>query len=173
MFVNVFLPRYTKTLDIISTMCYVSLSLIQPLLMKVQSAYMDSQSTNPTNNSLTQSQRDFLVILEQKLGIITHAADAAKIHRTTVYDWLKQPAFAAAVKQLDEAKKDFGESLFLQQMKEGNTACILHFVKTKCKERGYGESREHGFDKRASELLAQLFAPDAETDCGEDTEGTQ
>ena len=78
----------------------------------------------------------------KSFGIITKAAAAAEISRQTFYDWLNNdPEFKEAI---DNAKPedyflDFVEDMFLQLIKQGNTAATIFALKTKGKGRGYVE----------------------------------
>lgn len=81
-----------------------------------------------------------LEALEKCLGIVSDAAKVAGIDRTTHYRWLNDdPEYKAAVEELDNVSLDFAESCLFKQMKEGNAASIIFFLKTKGRGRGYIE----------------------------------
>jgi hypothetical protein len=81
-----------------------------------------------------------------KLGIITDACRLVGIERKTHYRWLESdPKYKEATKDADIVLKDFGEKALIQIMSEKNPQAILHFNKTKNRDRGYGDqlSLEH------------------------------
>jgi len=81
--------------------------------------------------------------LELNLGIVTDACEAVNISRTTHYAWLKDdPEYAEKVRAIDEKLCDFIESKFVKKLKDEDTNCILHGLKTKCRKRGYGEIKK-------------------------------
>lgn len=82
-----------------------------------------------------------LQALESSLGIITSACKAAGIPRRTFYSWMeKDPKFAERVNEITEMAVDFTESALLKKIKEGDTTAIIFHLKTKGKNRGYGQS---------------------------------
>lgn len=84
-----------------------------------------------------------LKALEQSLGIVTTACLAAGISRDTHYRWLnKDKKYAAAVKQVSEIVVDFAESHLFKQIRRGEVASTIFFLKTKARDRGYIEKRD-------------------------------
>ena len=78
--------------------------------------------------------------LEQQLGIITAAAKQAGIDRKTHYRWLESdPEYKEAAEAIPEIVLDFAENSLYKQIKEGNVAATIFFLKTRGKERGYIE----------------------------------
>jgi len=81
--------------------------------------------------------------LEKTLGVVTPACELVGISRQTHYDWLKDDEeYAVAVKSLEDLAIDFAESSLHQQIKDGQTASTIFYLKTKGKKRGYIEKQE-------------------------------
>jgi hypothetical protein len=90
-----------------------------------------------------KKKQAMLVALEQSLGVVTPACKSVDIARETHYRWLKEDEeYAEAVKQLDDVAIDFAESQLHKQIKSGQTASTIFYLKTKGKKRGYIEKQE-------------------------------
>jgi len=62
-----------------------------------------------------------------------------RIQRRSFRRWKqKDPEFERACYETEEGVKDKAEMLLQIKMREGNTKAIIFFLKTKCKDRGYG-----------------------------------
>jgi len=65
------------------------------------------------------------------------------ISRNCYYDWRKQdPIFEEAIVELEESLMDFAETMLYKGIKEGKTAELIFYLKTKGKKRGYVERLE-------------------------------
>ena len=94
-------------------------------------------------NKTEQSKKSVIAALEKSLGIATTACRIAEVSRTQFYHWIKtDEAFAAAVKDIEDVVLDFAESQLHKQIKEGNPASTIFYMKTKGKKRGYIERTE-------------------------------
>lgn len=81
-------------------------------------------------------------LIESK-GNISEACKAAGIARRTFYIWKDDdPEFAEHVDEITESTIDAVEGYLMEQMKAGNPACIIFFLKTRAKHRGYVEKTE-------------------------------
>jgi len=90
-----------------------------------------------------KKKQAMLIALEQSLGVVTPACKSVDIARETHYRWLKEDEeYAEAVKQLDDVAIDFAESQLHKQIKSGQTASTIFYLKTKGKKRGYIEKQE-------------------------------
>ena len=67
------------------------------------------------------------------------AARLCNITFASVQSWLEDPNFRELLKELEWQKKNFFENAFLQKVAEGDSAAIIHAVKTQLKDRGYNE----------------------------------
>lgn len=90
-----------------------------------------------------KAKEQLLEALKQNLGIVSAACRACNISRKTYYEYYNtDPDFADKADDVVEMQKDFGESALFKKMKDGDTAAIIFFAKTRLKDRGYIERRE-------------------------------
>jgi hypothetical protein len=88
-------------------------------------------------------KKAMLEALEKSLGVVTTAARAAGIERTTHYVWMKEDAeYKEAVDSISDLAIDFVESHLHQLIQGGDTAATIFYLKTKGKKRGYVERQE-------------------------------
>ena len=74
------------------------------------------------------------------MGNVSESCSIAGISRQIFYNWMdKDPEFAEAVEEVNEANVDFVESALLQKINDGDTTTIIFYLKTKGKSRGYVE----------------------------------
>lgn len=84
-----------------------------------------------------------LEALAKNLGVVTPALAEVGIVRSTYYEWLKNDEeFRAQVEDMPDLALDFAESQLLQNIKSGSDACVIFYMKTKGKKRGYIERNE-------------------------------
>jgi hypothetical protein len=92
---------------------------------------------------LDTKKEALLAALTKCKGIVTDACKAAKIPRSTHYNWLKTDAeYQQAVEDLNEIALDFGEKMLFKLMENENATAVIFFLKTKGKKRGYVERQE-------------------------------
>jgi len=91
---------------------------------------------------MAKDKGKFLEVFASKLGNVSKACEAANISRQTYYDWMKDETFANQVEEVREGLIDFAEHQLLSNIKDGRTAEILFYLKTKGKKRGYIERQE-------------------------------
>jgi hypothetical protein len=95
------------------------------------------------NGNRHLKKESIIAALEQSLGVVTTACKATDIPRSTFYKWLgEDKEFAKDVKDISNIALDFAESQLHKQMREGNTAATIFYLKTKGKKRGYIERQE-------------------------------
>ena len=69
---------------------------------------------------------------------------ALGVARKTFYDWKKtKPKLVEALNEVDESLLDFAESKLMKKIDEDDTTCILFYLRTKGKDRGYVERVEN------------------------------
>lgn len=79
--------------------------------------------------------------LKKCLGIKSQAAAMCGYERHIIDRWARvHPEFKEALDEVVEMQKDFVEAKFLQLIRDGETSCIIHYMKTKCRDRGYGHN---------------------------------
>jgi hypothetical protein len=90
-----------------------------------------------------KSKDKFLENFKLSLGNISISCEASGISRQTYYNWLKQDAeFQQTCKDIEERNLDLAEMKLLNAIREGKTAELLFYLKTKGKKRGYVERQE-------------------------------
>lgn len=92
--------------------------------------------------ALKRKQKALIEALNKTLGSITKSCKAVEISRNTYYQWLKQPEFAEAVRDLPEIRIDVIEDCLLKNAIEGNVTAQIFFLKAQAKHRGYVEKQE-------------------------------
>lgn len=105
---------------------------------------MDSEKVDKRADKTDANKKKALEALKSTMGNITAACSAAGVNRQHFYTWRdNDPDFEQEVKNISESAIDMGETALMKQIQDGNTACIIFFLKTRGKERGYVERMEH------------------------------
>lgn len=87
-----------------------------------------------------QQKKIMLDALVKNLGIITKSCEATGVKRNTFYLWLKtDDNFAKEVAELGDIALDFVEDKLMANIRKGDVASIIFYLKTKGKKRGYNE----------------------------------
>ncbi len=90
-----------------------------------------------------KSKEKFLDNFKLSLGNISISCEASGISRQTYYNWRKQDAeFSQTCDDIEERNLDLAEMKLLNAIREGKTAELLFYLKTKGKKRGYVERQE-------------------------------
>jgi hypothetical protein len=88
-------------------------------------------------------KRAMIKALEKSLGVVTSACKDAKIDRVTHYRWLQSDEeYKRKVDDIENVAIDFAESRLFGNIKNGDVASTIFFLKTKGKQRGYTEKQE-------------------------------
>ena len=86
-----------------------------------------------------------IAALKETKGLLTLAARKAGVSYTTVNRYAKDfPSVRQAVEEAKESMTDFVEGKLFQKISHGDTACIIFYLKTQAKKRGYIERQEIG-----------------------------
>ena len=94
-------------------------------------------------NKTVHHKKAIIEALEQSLGVVTTACKKVGVGRTTFYGWLDSDAeFKKAVEDIQNIALDFVESQLFKNIKEGKSAEMIFYLKTKGKNRGYVERIE-------------------------------
>ena len=105
---------------------------------------------NKQNSTLKTNMLD---ALEKSLGVVTTACKTVGIDRGTHYNWMRADSeYAEQVEALEGLVLDFAESQLHKQIKAGNTASTIFFLKCKGKKRGYVENN----DKESKNITISL-----------------
>ena len=95
-----------------------------------------------TNKSL-QYKKELLKAMEQCHGIVSDACKSVGISRVTYYKYYSDDKeFKESIDEIEGTVLDFVEGELFKKIKGGDTACIIFYLKTKGKKRGYIERQE-------------------------------
>ena len=120
--------------------------------------FTDSQLSDELLEGLQENQREFLVAYAGTALNVKRACETANISRTTFYHWMNTSnTFALAVHDLKEGLKDDVESVMVKMIATGNVPLLIHFSKTKMKERGYIEGAPQEVDDYESGFMKSLI----------------
>lgn len=87
-----------------------------------------------------KAKAQMLEQLELSLGVIDPACRVVGITRKTYYDWIRTDLeFKEAAEAIGEKALDFVEYELYKQIRNGNTAATIFYLKTKGRKRGYIE----------------------------------
>jgi len=104
-----------------------------------------SDNTDTLKGDTVTERRKLNVIdaLVESHGIVTPALKATNTPRSTFYDWkAADPVFKQLVDDTHEIAIDTVESAFFDNIKSGNVAAQIFYLKTRAKNRGYVERFE-------------------------------
>lgn len=97
----------------------------------------------PKVNRVQHNKNALLDALEKSLGVVTSACKSVGVDRTTFYNYYNtDPKFRDAVDSIENIALDFAESQLHKQIRDGNVAATIFYLKTKGKKRGYIERSE-------------------------------
>ena len=95
-----------------------------------------------TNKSL-QYKKLLIGAMEQCHGIVSDACKSVGVSRVTYYKYYNEDlVFKEAIDETECAVLDYVEGELFNKIKLGDTACIIFYLKTKGKKRGYIERNE-------------------------------
>lgn len=87
-------------------------------------------------------KENFLLALEKSGGIITPAAQNAKVSRQTIFHWRKEDAdfnakVTAKIEEVTEMVLDVAEAALMKNIQNGDMNAIKFYLSTKGRGRGY------------------------------------
>ena len=86
----------------------------------------------------------FLEAYENSTCNVSVCCKKIGISRNCFYQWKKEDDdFSESITELEEGLMDFAETMLYKGIKEGKTAELIFYLKTKAKGRGYVERHEH------------------------------
>lgn len=104
-----------------------------------------------------KNAKKLIEALRKCLGIKSQAAAMCGYERHIIDRWAKKHEdFAKQVEEVIEVQKDFVEAKFLQLIRDGDASCIIHYMKTKCKDRGYGKNVDITTNGRPLDLKFEI-----------------
>ena len=95
------------------------------------------------DHGIRARQHLFLYALTQSMFNVSQSLRKLGIPRKTYEHWCSgDPEFAELMDEIHWHKANYFESAFIGRVSAGDTAAILHAVKTKCRDRGYNDRVE-------------------------------
>lgn len=90
----------------------------------------------------------FIEAFEATAGNISASCKKLNISRETYYRWCREDQeFREKIDETQESLLDLAETMLIKNIREGRTAEIIFFLKTKGKKRGYIERTEIEIEK--------------------------
>lgn len=109
------------------------------------------------------TQKEIISVYEKKGCNVTATCKALGINRTTFYNWRKRSEkLDAMLEEVEESIIDYAESKLVEHIQEGDTTCLIFFLKTKGKKRGYVEKVEQDVTVNPFLELMQAATSDGE-----------
>jgi len=104
---------------------------------------MATNGNNGNSKKREQTAQHIIEAIGKAAGLLTVAAKNSGISYTTVNRYVHDfPSVAQAVHQAKERMLDFAEGKLYEKIKGGDNICILFYLKTQGKARGYIERQE-------------------------------
>jgi len=98
---------------------------------------------NVISKKRQDTAKKIIAAIKESKGFLTLAAQKAGVSYITVWRYTQDfPLVKQAVEEAKETMTDFVESKLFEEIRKGNTACIIFYLKTKGKSRGYIERHE-------------------------------
>lgn len=109
------------------------------------------------------THKELISVYEKKGCNVTATCKALGINRTTFYNWRKRSErLDAMLEEVEESIIDYAESKLVEHIQEGDTTCLIFFLKTKGKKRGYVERVEQDVTVNPFLELMQSATSDGE-----------
>lgn len=94
-------------------------------------------------NRIAYNKNQLVEAMKKSLGIVTNACQMCGISRETYYKYMENdPEFRKQIEDIENVQTDFVESQFMKNIKNGDSSCIIYYMKTKGRKRGYSERTE-------------------------------
>lgn len=104
---------------------------------------MNNNDTNKLSKKRQDTAQRIIKALGESRGLLTMAARRAGVSYPTVKRYAAEfQSVKDAVQAAKESMADFTEGKLFKKISDGDTACIIFYLKTQCKARGYIEKQE-------------------------------
>ena len=115
---------------------------------------MDKNTQNKLTKLTKKDKKERLVkLLEANLGHISKSCKELNIARQTYYDWCSEDEdFKIECDNVSESLLDIAEHKLMTKIEEGDNTCIIFFLKTKGRSRGYDEKQQIELIKPISDI---------------------
>lgn len=101
------------------------------------------KSTEAIRARQAKQKVEFIDAFAKSLALVASACRKVGITRATFYNWYNEDKeFAEKIDEIKELSKDSVEARIYSKIKDGDTAMIIFYAKTKMKDRGYVERHE-------------------------------
>ena len=105
---------------------------------------------NTEQERTTEKKKLFVETFMSTLANISVCCKKIGVSRQTFYSWRNtDKAFAEEIFNAQEELIDFAETILFKKVRDGSTAELIFFLKTKGKARGYYERQEITTDQKA------------------------
>lgn len=95
--------------------------------------------------------------IEAAGGIVVEAAEKLGCTPKTVYQYIKRhPDLEDARNEAREITLDLAESELIKKIKAGDTTCIIFYLKTQGKHRGYVEKQDIGVTNSGDVVIFEI-----------------
>ena len=91
-------------------------------------------------------------------GNISVASKSLGASRSNVYAWIKDYDLKDVIQKGRDKAIDFAENKLMKKINEGDTACLIFFLKTQGRKRGYTEKQEIDINANMKKLPEWLDA---------------
>lgn len=119
-------------------------------------------------NSTKARKAAMIQALTKCMGVVTAACKMVGIDRRIHYTWLKRDSkYSEAVESIADIALDFAEAKILENIKAGDVASIIFYLKTKGKHRGYTENKPPNEPAALPPTIDWWSKPENETATGD------
>ena len=92
--------------------------------------------------------RNFISLYLENKCHLTKSCEQAGIHKTTFYNWMKDPIFAEKMKDIEESIIDTAEAKLIAMLESGDRWALKYWLSHKGLHRGWQDKQE--IDLKAS-----------------------
>ncbi len=104
---------------------------------------MANKGRKATRRRMSKQKEEFIEAFAKSLALISSTCRKVGISRPTFYNWYNSDElFAEQIDDIRELCKDSVENEIFKKIKDGDTAMIIFYAKTRMKDRGYVERQE-------------------------------
>jgi len=106
-------------------------------------------------------KKKLIKAMVKNLGIVTKACNEVGISRNQFYNYYRtDEVFKKEIDDIQEIALDFVEDKLFQNIKEGDRACIMFYIKYKGRKRGYVDSSDVNISGGLDINLKNMFGFD-------------
>jgi len=126
--------------------------------------YIDEEGIE-SDLAIDDKKKLFVRAYREHLANATQACKAIQISRAIYYKWLRSdPIFKAVIEYANEECIDFVESALKKNIQNGNVVAQIFYLKTKGRDRGYGDRVDFNVKENAKINLEFIKTPQKKDD---------